>query len=234
MHATRDFFVHPEKFQRAFDNVGGFNLVVAFLAGVSLYLYRDRIRWDLRIFGGTLIASMLLLAIPGGEYIAVFPAAYVTVYLGLLNPRKNVLIQGADYSYGLYLYGMVIEQALAAVGVRQWYSITALTLLLGTLFAAASWRWVEKPALEARHPLQRFEELMLRKFASAGFGAVGPKSAASFASASPTQTNNIAAGRHSSLHEADTALAANPASGGEPPGVRLADQGDGVLDVAAA
>lgn len=146
-------------------HIGGVNLVVSFLAGVAVYLYRDVLLWDFKTFAVCLVASLLLYETPATTLLAVFPTAYLTVYLGLLNPRKIALMRGADYSYGLYLYGLVVEQALAAVGVRQWAAMTVLTLVLGGLFAAFSWHVVEKPALRLRGPLGKFEERWISRFA---------------------------------------------------------------------
>jgi peptidoglycan/LPS O-acetylase OafA/YrhL len=86
----------------------GPELVLCFLAGVLFYLYRDGIAWSHTMFSGALVASIALWFVPFGEYPAVLTISYVTVYLGLTNIRRLSLIRGADYSYGIYLYGFVI------------------------------------------------------------------------------------------------------------------------------
>jgi hypothetical protein len=35
---------------------------------------------------------------------------YVTVYLGLINFKRFSFVKGADYSYGIYLYGFAVQQ----------------------------------------------------------------------------------------------------------------------------
>lgn len=140
--------------------LGGVLLVVSFLAGVVVYQYRDRLPWSPRLFWITFLASVILVSvIPFGDFVAPVPIAYLTIYLGLLDPKRIALIRGADYSYGMFLYGYVIQQMIAAVGpwTHHWWLNTVAALILSAGFAAFSWHFVEKPALRLRGPLTRSE-----------------------------------------------------------------------------
>jgi peptidoglycan/LPS O-acetylase OafA/YrhL len=140
--------------------VVGVMLVVCFLLGVTIFLYRYRLRFNSAMGLGALATSMLCVSwIPFGDYLAPWVVAYATVYLGLLNPPRNVAIRGADYSYGLFLYGYPIQQAIAGSGPwgRVWGVNFALTLTVGLLCAGFSWRFVEAPALSWRQSLSRLE-----------------------------------------------------------------------------
>jgi peptidoglycan/LPS O-acetylase OafA/YrhL len=56
----------------------GSMLVVCFLTGISLYLFRDKIVWSSRMFAGALIASFALLCfVPFGEYPGILTITYV-------------------------------------------------------------------------------------------------------------------------------------------------------------
>ncbi len=138
----------------------GLLLVVAFLAGVSLYWFRDRLPYSRAWFVGMAVASVLFLSIvPFGDVVAPFTAAYVTVWLGLTNPRRIWLVRGADYSYGIFLYGFPMQQAVAALGM---WGQSPLGNFLGSVAAAAafaglSWTFIEKPALRLRKPMERLE-----------------------------------------------------------------------------
>lgn len=127
-------------------------LFIGFLAGVAIFCFRHIIPWDWRLGLVSLGAIEVLLLLPQGRYFAGFPFAYFTVYLGLLNPSKIALLKGADYSYGLYLYGFAIQQAVARIfpWSHHWYWNLALSIPLASLFAAFSWTLVEKPALKLR------------------------------------------------------------------------------------
>jgi peptidoglycan/LPS O-acetylase OafA/YrhL len=128
-------------------------LIASFLAGVSLYLYSDRVAWDKTLFWISLVSSICMLGfIPFGEYLAPIPIAYLTIYIGLLNPARTFIIRGADYSYGIFLYGFAIQQAVCSefIWARHWYINIMLCLPLSFGVAAMSWHFVEKPALGLR------------------------------------------------------------------------------------
>jgi peptidoglycan/LPS O-acetylase OafA/YrhL len=93
------------------------------------------------------------------DYLAIPTVSYVTVYLGLTNFRRVALIKGADYSYGIYLYGFVIQQLFASLLAPRVWWINALACdFLSALFAAFSWHFVEKPAQKLRIPLAITEQ----------------------------------------------------------------------------
>lgn len=152
-------------------------LVAAFLCGVAVHLYRDRLTYSVRWFAVTTLASVALLGfVPFGEYIAPFPVSYVTVYLGLLNPKRLGVLKTADYSYGVFLYGYAIQQAVCGsfVWARHWYVNIIVCLPLAMGVAALSWILVERPALGLRVQVQRLEHWVLRRFPAAQSRAPSP------------------------------------------------------------
>jgi peptidoglycan/LPS O-acetylase OafA/YrhL len=137
--------------------VPGILLVVSFLAGVSLYLFKDRLPWSVALCGLSGICSTILLGfVPLGDYVAAPIAAYFTVSLGLCNPTKLRILRGADYSYGIFLYGFVIQQTVMHLcpWAREWWINIVLCVPAAIAVAALSWHFVEKPALELRRYLQ--------------------------------------------------------------------------------
>jgi peptidoglycan/LPS O-acetylase OafA/YrhL len=139
----------------------GLLLVVAFLCGVAIYLYRERIPCTPIWFGVMVVASGLLLTVvPSGDLLAPFTTAYVVVWLGLTNGRRLWFIRGADYSYGIFLYGFPMQQAVAAVlgplGQTPLVNTVASTIA-AAIFAGFSWTMIEKPALRLRKPMERIE-----------------------------------------------------------------------------
>jgi peptidoglycan/LPS O-acetylase OafA/YrhL len=129
--------------------IPGRALVVSFLAGVSLHLYRDRIPYApaLGLVAG--IAAAVMLQCPNTCYLAAFPVAYVTVWLGLMRPPK---IPFGDLSYGVYLFHFPIEQSIVHVfpGVGCWWRLTLIALPPTALCAWLSWSLVEHPALSCK------------------------------------------------------------------------------------
>jgi peptidoglycan/LPS O-acetylase OafA/YrhL len=132
---------------------------------VLIYLYRERIAWRWRWGVGALVLGLVLLDVPMGETLAVFPLAYATVFFGLTNAPKTGVLKGADYSYGIFLYGFAVQQTyvLLAPDGRHWWLNIAVTLPATTAVAALSWHLVEKPALGLRTQLAKLEARWLAR-----------------------------------------------------------------------
>lgn len=145
-------------------SVPGVILVLSFLSAIVIYQFRDEIIWSPFLALGSVVLMVTCLSRPDLEYFVGFPAAYLAIYIGLLNPKKIFLIQGADYSYGLYLYGFVIQQSVAQLGqwTHHWYLNLTATLALASLFAAFSWNFVERPALGLKTYLPMVETALAR------------------------------------------------------------------------
>ena len=133
-------------------SVHGRVLVLCFLAGSILYRFRDKIPYDRRIAGATFLVSILLFRF---EYIVFFGplcAAYFTVWLGLCNPRRTIVVGSGDYSYGTYLYAGPIQQTVVwLLGSSNTYTLNVmLALPITVCFALFSWHAIEKPFLRVK------------------------------------------------------------------------------------
>ena len=137
----------------------GMLLIVAFLIGVLFYRYRDHIPFSRSLFWFSVAVSMAFLSINSLDRLAVVPITYMTVFLGLTNPRPNKLILSGDYSYGLYLYGWPLQQAFSALApsYRYWYLNILFTVPCASLAAVCSWWVIERPALSLRPYLKELE-----------------------------------------------------------------------------
>lgn len=78
---------------------------------------------------------------------------YLTIYAGNLF----TLHLKADASYGIYIWGFVVQQILVLDGVEVPVLIFVLALPLTYAIARLSWRLVEHPALRSRRRLHRLE-----------------------------------------------------------------------------
>jgi peptidoglycan/LPS O-acetylase OafA/YrhL len=132
-----------------FDHVPGPVLILCFLAAVSLYLYRETVPYSPRLAIASAIASAVLLEIPNASYLAAFPVAYLTVWLGLKNPPR---IPFGDLSYGIYLLHFPIEQTIMHLvpGAGNWWRLTLMTAPPTFICAWLSWNWVEQPILSRK------------------------------------------------------------------------------------
>lgn len=127
-------------------------LVLSFLFGAAIYLMRGSLPFSKSYFWVSVGASIVLLIPSKGIYLAAPFISYTTVYLGLLDPRRTVLIKGSDYSYGIYLYGYPFQQAVFQLfpGGNIWIINVGLAVLLSGCAAYCSWTFVESKVLDHR------------------------------------------------------------------------------------
>ncbi len=90
-------------------------LYLCFLAGALLSVYRERIpfRRDAALACGALAFGLMYVA--GGGYFIAAPVAYLTIYVGLLNPTRKLIVSSGDYSYGVYLFAFPVQQWVVAM-----------------------------------------------------------------------------------------------------------------------
>lgn len=145
-------------------------LVISFLTGILFHLYRDRILLRPTFFWFAVGAGAVLSSLPHGAYYLPIPATYMTVYLGLRNPRSISLVSKGDYSYGLYLYGYPLQQVIASIGpvTHHWWINVGLVLPSALLIAFLSWHWVERPTLALRRRLPPIEDRLVSLLHGAG------------------------------------------------------------------
>ena len=118
-----------------------------FLAGMLAYSYRKVIILDIRI--ATIFFALWLFARNTGlssTLFYIFLAYSVLVLASSKVPWKAVL--PGDYSYGIYIYGFLIQQLLAyKFPSMTSYQSLVLSLPLSCIVGVASWHAIEKPAL---------------------------------------------------------------------------------------
>lgn len=134
-----DFFVLPLAYS--------FYPVPFFLLGMLLYAFRDHVLLDWR-------PALILAAIYVVTRYSLFSTLllYVAFAYGVLwlaSARSLLRIKLAhDYSYGIYLYGFVVQQAVANIWpAMNSYVSLVVAVPITLLLAAASWHCVERPCL---------------------------------------------------------------------------------------
>jgi len=143
----------------------GISQIAAFTVGVSVYQFRDKLPGTPLAGLVAFLASLIFLSVPGYlPLLAPIPLAYFTVYVGCLNPKRIALLRGADYSYGVYLYGLPIQQAFVCIFPKvQSGTVTAIVgVAVSLCVAALSWHFVEEPATRLRGQIDKLEQLWLR------------------------------------------------------------------------
>ncbi|OJF95075.1 acyltransferase family protein [Pararhizobium antarcticum] len=143
----------------------GAQLITPFLCGVLAYQLRNRIPMTRLLFVVCLsiaLAAMVLLDTNATESVAsrliVMPVlTYITIYAGLTRLPLPKIVEGGDYSYGVYLYHVPLIQLAILLGppvlVGTALGIVVLTVLVSATVlcvAAGSWHLIEKPILSLR------------------------------------------------------------------------------------
>ena len=150
----------PDKIAYFFFTDRGSRLFVAFLLGIAVYLWRHRIPYSKTMLAICLfVCAGVAVAGPAGwmsppalNLLLCAPLSYLTAYIGVSDVPLLPLFHRGDYSYGIYLYAMPIQQAVAATfpSIRNVPEHLAITLPIVVIFAAFSWHCIEKPILRLR------------------------------------------------------------------------------------
>jgi len=149
----RVFF--PDRELHLFGNIGSWSsLILYFLAGMLLHLYRDVVPYSRALFAACL-AALALCSLLLGHWEVALPVCGSYVLLWLAFQRRLGLSRFArygDFSYGLYLYAFPIQQLLVLYYGRR-LTIPALfgsALVLTLCVAIVSWYAVERPCLRLK------------------------------------------------------------------------------------
>ncbi len=129
----------------------GHILVMSFVFGVIFYIYRDTTLVTLPFALISLIIYSFLVeySFLNESQIAKFFTppfvAYITIAIGLWNGRVNWLVDISNYSYGIYLYGFPVQQAVSSVfsNQRLWWFNFCLSLPITFVLAYLSWHGLE-------------------------------------------------------------------------------------------
>lgn len=129
------------------------SLGLTFLAGSVMAVYSKQIPFDnmLGILAGVLMLATLRWG--GFSTVGVVAGAYFVMYLGARLPRQTHWIgRKNDYSYGVYIYGFLVQQVTAYLG---WYKLgyvpwVLICLVLSLGCAWLSWHLVEKRAMSLK------------------------------------------------------------------------------------
>jgi peptidoglycan/LPS O-acetylase OafA/YrhL len=139
------------------DVFPGSVIVYYFAAGVIAFHWRMYIPVNLALFLVAAGLSYMMITAPGMMFLASIPISYCTVYLGMLNIPLRFPFNKGDYSYGIYLFNFPIQQAIIYFfpNIHIWWALLFISIPITTLFAAASWRWIEKPTLKLKRHFSR-------------------------------------------------------------------------------
>jgi peptidoglycan/LPS O-acetylase OafA/YrhL len=137
-----------------------------FLAGMLLYGWREQIvlHWGIAF---VLAGAYLALRDAAAGALAFYLAfGYGVLWIGTL-PALQRFAPRHDYSYGIYVYGFMIQQCIASIAPGLAH-LLAFLVALPIVFACAAFSWhvIESPALRLRRHLIERRTAASKKFAS--------------------------------------------------------------------
>lgn len=127
-----------------------------FLVGVLFYHYRDQIGFSRIAFCAACAVSYILLSFRHTEFLAPVFVTYVILFIGMTRFPEWPVLKTGDYSYGVYLYGFPITQALVTVFPQlkgHGWPTLIISAAVTCLFAVFSWHVIEKHMLALRKRL---------------------------------------------------------------------------------
>ena len=140
--------------------------VLVFLWAVILFVFRRVLLCNAWIAATCAAAAWVSVFRYETAYLGAPAMAYLTIWLGLQNPRRLWFVAGADYSYGMYLYGFAIQQSVVRclpLEYRVWWVTGPLALVFSALVAYLSWTLIEKKVLEHKSIILQAVNLVVSK-----------------------------------------------------------------------
>lgn len=118
-----------------------------FMVGMLLYGWRERLEfYGLGVLGLTMV-FLVFRDTAGAQPLFYLAFVYGVMWIGT-TPLLHRFVPRNDYSYGIYIYGFMMQQCVADIAVHLSHQTAALIAAPFILaWAALSWHFVERPVL---------------------------------------------------------------------------------------
>jgi len=125
-------------------------LLLVFLVGATIAVYSSKIPFGHGLGIFAIVVTALTLRYGGFSVLGAIAGTYAVLYVAAMLPRRLQWIGAKnDYSYGIYIYGFLVQQMLAYYGVYRLgvAPFVAIALIVAFVCAWLSWHLVEKRAM---------------------------------------------------------------------------------------
>lgn len=142
-------FVSPD------NPVSGLSL--PFIIGMAAFIHPRLVDWRIATVTSALAFGLSLTGYPVAEIWTVAVALWILWFGRQEHPFLKQYNRLGDYSYGVYVYGFLIQQIIANFlpGVTP-VAMMIISLPSAICCGALSWHFIEKPALDLRNRLPDF------------------------------------------------------------------------------
>ena len=147
------------------------HLITFFLIGAIFYLNRRYVPMSTTLALVLWVALILARGTPASTTLYYVAMSYSILAIAFDTSFKwPRFAKYGDFSYGLYLYGFPVKQAIMLVaGSMGSYALFLIAFPITLLLAWLSWRFVESPALARKGTISRYLKSLASR-ASQGFG----------------------------------------------------------------
>ncbi|RVT99778.1 acyltransferase [Mucilaginibacter limnophilus] len=140
-------------------------LYMLFLMGSVSYFFKKYIYLDYKVAIILLIISIIVYKNLALRYVIPFAQIaiiYNVLTLGASNFLKNINLPG-DYSYGIYIYGFLVQQTIACYlpAITPFKSLL-ITMPVVIVLGALSWHFIENPVLKFGKKLSTMNKLEIQ------------------------------------------------------------------------
>ncbi|HVW41584.1 MAG TPA: acyltransferase [Amycolatopsis sp.] len=131
------------------------SFLVPFAIGMVLHAFQDRIPFRPSIAVALFVIWLALSQTPANRFTLPLMAAYGAVTMARHWPKR--LERAGDWvygSYGISIWGFLVQQLIIMAGVRDPWVLAVLSLPAAYLAGQLSWRFVEEPTSRLRRLLK--------------------------------------------------------------------------------
>lgn len=129
------------------------SLPLVFLFGACIAMYSKRVPFDTKLAAICVVTIFATLKYGGYGELGTPALVYFVLWISAKLPKSWQWIGAKnDYSYGIYIYGFLVQQMLASLGVNEWGYIpyVGVTIVITWGFAWLSWHVLEKRVMQLK------------------------------------------------------------------------------------
>lgn len=137
-------------------------LFTYFLLGTIFYLYKEYVRFDIKIIS-IMIFILFLFVFFELTQLAIIIAFPYLLFAFVYSPtiKLNSFAKFGDFSYGIYIYAWPMQQATLFIFKDiQFLNYFFISFIFTLVLAFVSWHFIEKPSLDLVHQYKTKRQLL--------------------------------------------------------------------------
>lgn len=130
-----------------------FRLFIFFESGVLIYLFKDVIYSNRFLLKYLFFSIIIICFFRFSNFSINIILPPILIYFAIYNNRFSFVEKFGDLSYGLYLYGYIVQQIIVSfkIDFMNEYLLFIFSLIISLIIAYCSWHYIEKPMLRLKN-----------------------------------------------------------------------------------